>query len=163
MSHSKEESSASPPAAVSVLAANVRLLRADVRWSTRAFSEHVGLSLGTLYELEHAKYRTVSIDTLDRLARGFGVHVSTLLRPAGSNRAAPDGLGARELVGRHVVRLRVRRGWTQEDLAAQSRVHRTVIAAIESQGRNASLAVLDRLAQALEVALHNLFAPPLGG
>jgi transcriptional regulator with XRE-family HTH domain len=129
-----------------------------MRWSTRAFSEHVGLSLGTLYELEHAKYRTVSVDTLDRLAKGFGVHVSTLLRTPRAKRDAPDGLSARELVARHVLRLRARRGWTQQDLAASSQVHRTVIAAIESKKRNASLAVLERLAHALEVSLADLFA-----
>lgn len=135
-----------------------------MRWSTRAFSEHVGLSLGTLYELEHAKYRTVSVDTLDRLAKGFGVHVSSLLRPAGAKRATPDGLCARELAARHVIRLRSKRGWTQEDLATRSHVHRTVIATIESRGRNVSLFVLERLANAMEVQLQDLFvALPAGG
>lgn len=129
-----------------------------MRWSTRAFSEHVGLSLGTLYELEHAKYQTVSVDTLDRLAKGFGVHVSTLLRAPRAKRDAPDGLSARELVAHHVLRRRTRRGWTQENLAAMSQVHRTVIAGIESQRRNASLAVLEKLASALQVSLNDLFA-----
>jgi transcriptional regulator with XRE-family HTH domain len=129
-----------------------------MRWSTRAFSEHVRVSLGTLYELEHAKYQTVSVDTLDRLAKGFGVHVGSLLRPAGAKRDAPDGLSARELAARHVTRLRTRRAWTQEDLANRSHVHRTVIATIESRGRNVSLSVLDRLAKVLEVPLQELFA-----
>ena len=129
-----------------------------MRWSTRAFSEHVGLSLGTLYELEHAKYRTVSVDTLDRLAKGFGVHVSSLLRPSGAERDAPDDSSARELVARHVTRLRSKRGWTQEELATKSHVHRTVIATIETRGRNVSLSVLERLSQALEVPLQELFA-----
>jgi transcriptional regulator with XRE-family HTH domain len=129
-----------------------------MRWSTRAFSEHVGISLGTLYELEHAKYQTVSVDTLERLAKGFGVHVSTLLREPRSKRDAPDGLSARELAAHHVLRLRTRRGWTQEKLAAMSQVHRSVIAGIESRRRNVSLAVLEKLAPALQVSLSDLIS-----
>jgi transcriptional regulator with XRE-family HTH domain len=94
-----------------LLAANVVRLRAEVGWSTRAFAQHTGLSLGTLYEIEHSKYRTVSINTLDRLARGFGIHVSCLVSPPGTKNLPFSATPTRETIASNDSFLRSFESW----------------------------------------------------
>jgi transcriptional regulator with XRE-family HTH domain len=149
-----------PEALPALLAANVVRLRAEVRWSTRAFAQHTGLSLGTLYEIENAKYRTVSINTLERLARGFGVNVGYLVSPPGTKKLPFSLTPTRQAIAANLVHWRGIRGWTQEQLARESNVDRAVIADVERQARNVSLRVLEQLARALGVALTQLLAAP---
>jgi DNA-binding XRE family transcriptional regulator len=52
------------------------------------------------------------------------------------------------------------RGWTQVQLAKESKVRRNVIADVERQARNVSLSVIERLARALGVALSQLLGMP---
>jgi transcriptional regulator with XRE-family HTH domain len=47
--------------------------------------------------------------------------------------------------------LRDKRGWSQEDLAEKSGLHRTYISGIERGVRNPTLGIIDRLAKALGV------------
>jgi transcriptional regulator with XRE-family HTH domain len=53
--------------------------------------------------------------------------------------------------GRNVRRLREAKGWSQEDLADSSTLHRTYISGIERGARNPTLTVVLRLADALIV------------
>lgn len=48
-------------------------------------------------------------------------------------------------------RLRLRRGWSQEDLADECGLHRTYIGAIERLERNITLETLEKLAVGLGV------------
>ena len=48
-----------------------------------------------------------------------------------------------------VRRLRRAKGWSQEEMAARSQLHRTYIGAIERGEGNITLDTLDRLAEAL--------------
>ncbi|WP_377158401.1 helix-turn-helix domain-containing protein [Roseateles sp. UC29_93] len=68
---------------------------------------------------------------------------------------------ARELLALNLIRLRSERGWSQEALAFESGLHRTFIAHVERLHRNASIDNIERLAQALEVPVRDLFAPRL--
>lgn len=55
------------------------------------------------------------------------------------------------LVGRNIGQARKDRGWSQEQLAAASGLHRTYVGGIERGERNVSLKNLARIAAALEV------------
>jgi transcriptional regulator with XRE-family HTH domain len=145
---------------VKLLAANVVRLRAELGWSTRAFAEHIGMDLRTFHEIEHAKYKTVSISTLERLARGFGVQAGYLVSPPGAKQVPFSLTPVRESISSNLVHWRGVRGWTQEKLAKEANVNRAVIADVERQARNVSLSVLERLARALGVALPQLLAAP---
>ncbi len=57
----------------------------------------------------------------------------------------------RRQVGRNVKKFRVRKGWSQEDLAFEADFHRTYISGIERGVRNPTVAVIARLAEALGV------------
>lgn len=61
-----------------------------------------------------------------------------------------DGMGkrARDQLARKLRVLRMMRGWSQEDLAAASGLHRTSISLLERSGCNISLDNLERLANA---------------
>ena len=58
----------------------------------------------------------------------------------------------RKQVGLNVQRIRRTRGWSQEELAFQSGLHRTYISGIERGARNPTVTVLKELADALGVA-----------
>lgn len=57
----------------------------------------------------------------------------------------------RKQVGLNVQRIRRTRGWSQEELAFESGLHRTYISGIERGARNPTVTVLKELADALGV------------
>ena len=65
----------------------------------------------------------------------------------------------RRQLGLNVQRIRKERGWSQEELAFESGLHRTYISGIERGARNPTVLVLERLAEALKVAPARLFEP----
>lgn len=58
----------------------------------------------------------------------------------------------RKQVGINLQRLRRERGWSQEDLAFESGLHRTYVSGIERGVRNPTLLILEKLAKSLGVA-----------
>jgi transcriptional regulator with XRE-family HTH domain len=58
---------------------------------------------------------------------------------------------AQEKFGNNVKKLRQQRGWSQEDLAAASKIHRTYISGIELGTRNPSLGNIVKIAKAFRV------------
>jgi transcriptional regulator with XRE-family HTH domain len=75
--------------------------------------------------------------------------------------AAASARGSiQQVVGENVRRLRERRGWTQDQLAEASGIHPTYISGIERARRNATLAVVARLAEALRVDPARLLRHP---
>ena len=69
-------------------------------------------------------------------------------------RAKPD---IRERFGFAVKARREERGWTQEDLADRAHIHRTYLSDVERGSRNLSLINIERLADALELPISELF------
>lgn len=68
----------------------------------------------------------------------------------------PESLG----IGNHLVRIRTRRGMTQEELSDRSGVHVSTIRKLEQGGRSScTLETLNRLARALAVTTADLFRP----
>ena len=59
----------------------------------------------------------------------------------------------------NLIRYRRERGWSQEELAFESGLHRTFVAHVERQARNISLDNVERLAQALGVPAYMLLMP----
>jgi len=57
----------------------------------------------------------------------------------------------RELVGLNIRRLRKEKGWSQEDLAFETGLHRTYISGVERGVRNPTVVILDKIAGKLEV------------
>ncbi|MGE0409901.1 MAG: helix-turn-helix domain-containing protein [Amphiplicatus sp.] len=64
----------------------------------------------------------------------------------------------------NLQRLRRDKGWSQEDLAEESGLHRTYVSGIERRKRNPTITVVDRLAVALGASMGALLdAPPKKG
>lgn len=145
---------------LSILAANVRTLRAESSWSTRAFADHAGLSLSTLYGIEHSHQKTVRLTTVSRIAKAFGVSVAVLLRPGTKPRQPWPGGEPQDLVATSLALIRKAKGWTQEELAGQAGVQRDIVVKVEGASRDSTLEVLERLAGALDVSTVDLFAVP---
>ncbi|MBN9039383.1 MAG: helix-turn-helix transcriptional regulator [Rhizobiales bacterium] len=66
---------------------------------------------------------------------------------------------AHKRLARNLQRMRRERGLSQEALADRAQMHQTYLSGLESGKRNPSLAVLSRLADALEIDLSELLAP----
>ena len=61
-----------------------------------------------------------------------------------------------ERFGERIRQLRKDRGWSQEELAHRSKLHRTYISSLERGRRNVSLKALEQLASAFSVPLKTL-------
>jgi transcriptional regulator with XRE-family HTH domain len=68
---------------------------------------------------------------------------------------------ARALVARNIRRLRVKRGVSQENLAVDAGIDRSYMSRIERELENPTIAVLERIALALETEIGELFVPAL--
>ncbi len=62
--------------------------------------------------------------------------------------------------GRRLREIRQERGLSQEELAFKAGVHRTYVSSAERGQRNVGLVNVERLAQALDIEIPELFNPP---
>lgn len=69
-------------------------------------------------------------------------------------------MDARALVARNLRRLRVRRGLSQESLAVDAGIDRTYVSGLERGLENPTVAVLERLATALNSEIVEFFVVP---
>ncbi len=58
----------------------------------------------------------------------------------------------RKRLGLNVKRLRLEKGWSQEDFADRADIHRTYVSDIERAARNPTITIVEKLAQALKVS-----------
>jgi transcriptional regulator with XRE-family HTH domain len=72
-------------------------------------------------------------------------------------------MDARELVAWNLRRLRVTRGLAQEALAVDAEIERTYVSRIERNMENPTVAVLERLAHALNAEIVEFFRVPQAG
>jgi len=72
-------------------------------------------------------------------------------------------MDARKLVAWNLRRLRVARGIAQEALAVDAEIDRTYVSRLERNMENPTVAVLERLASALNVEIVDFFAVPKAG
>jgi transcriptional regulator with XRE-family HTH domain len=64
----------------------------------------------------------------------------------------------RKRLGKIIRKLRLEKGWTQEDLAAQAGLHSTYLGGVERGERNVGFDNLLKIARALQVHPSALFA-----
>ena len=62
----------------------------------------------------------------------------------------------RRRVGLNMQRMRVANGWSQEELAERSGLHRTYVSGVERGIRNPTVTVLEKLAMALGASIGDL-------
>lgn len=72
-------------------------------------------------------------------------------------------MDARELVALNLRRLRVARGIAQEALAVDAEIDRTYVSRLERNMENPTVAVLERLAKALNIEIVEFFVKPRPG
>jgi transcriptional regulator with XRE-family HTH domain len=72
-------------------------------------------------------------------------------------------MDARKLVSWNLRRLRVEKGIAQEALAVDAGIDRTYVSRLERNMENPTVAVLERLAGALEIGIAEFFAVPKPG
>ncbi len=65
-------------------------------------------------------------------------------------------MDVRHRLGLNVKAIRKERGYSQEELAFESGLHRTYISAVERGVRNPTIAVVEKIAQALNVTASRL-------
>jgi transcriptional regulator with XRE-family HTH domain len=63
----------------------------------------------------------------------------------------------KEIFGQRVKSLRIEKGLSQEALSYKANIDRTYMPGIESGKRNVSLVIIEKLANALEVDIKELF------
>lgn len=72
-------------------------------------------------------------------------------------------MNAQELVARNLRKLRVKRVISQENLAVDARIDRTYVSRLERGLENPTIAVLERLAKALDCQITDFFVKPVAG
>jgi len=72
-------------------------------------------------------------------------------------RRGPASPPAAKALAQRIRHLRAKKGWSQERLAEEARIHRVYLAGIERGRRNPSLRNLENLAGALGISLPKLF------
>lgn len=70
---------------------------------------------------------------------------------------------AQQTVAHNIRKLRVRRGLSQESLAVDARIDRTYVSRLERGLENPTVAVLERLAAALDSDIGAFFVTPRAG
>lgn len=65
-------------------------------------------------------------------------------------------MDAREILGINLRKLREQRGWSQEELADRSGIHRTYISGLERGTRNPTLALIEAIAISMELTAAQL-------
>ena len=63
----------------------------------------------------------------------------------------------RELFARRVRKLRTARGWSQDELAAKSGLHRSYVGIVERGEKSATLDTVERIAKAFNVEVSEFF------
>lgn len=138
------------------LARNLTALRTEGEWSMRALTDRAHISERTLQYLEKARM-VPALSTVEKLAQALGVETGSLLGQRPVPRRSPE-MFIEAIVARNLVSARKRLSLTQETLAEQSGVSRTMIAHIEREARNPSLQTLARLAASLDLSIEALLS-----
>lgn len=136
---------------------NIAALRTRGNWSTRALAEHARVDRRTVQRLEHGELNTLSVATVDKMAKAIGVRTGSLFGRRPLARRDEERL-IEVVLAENLAGLRARQKLTQEALAGKSGVSMFVIAHIERQARNPTLETLGKIAQALDVSMERLLS-----
>lgn len=125
-------------------------------------AEHSRVARSTLQRVEQLEFATVTVNTVDRLARGLGVRTGSLFgrRPMARRDVERP---IEDVLAENLVQIRARRALTQETLGERAEVSMFVIAHIERKARSPDLETVQRLAKALGVTVERLLSEPRTG
>ena len=62
----------------------------------------------------------------------------------------------RKRLGSNLKRLRLEKGWSQEEFAGRAGIHRTYVSDIERAARNPTITIVEKLAKPLKVSASTL-------
>ena len=62
----------------------------------------------------------------------------------------------RRRLGSNLKRLRLEKGWSQEEFAGRAGIHRTYVSDIERAARNPTITIVEKLAKPLKVSASTL-------
>lgn len=144
--------------ALNTLAANILALRAANNWSTRGLAEHSRVARSTLYRIEKLTFETVSLRTVDHIARGLGVRTGSLFEQKPRRRESPE-VPVEQTLAKNLAAMRTSLGMTQSSLSDSSGVSMFLIAHIERGARTPDLRTVERLAGGLNVTVADLLTP----
>lgn len=147
------------PEPLQQLAVNIAALRARGSWSTRALAEHARIDRRTVQRLEHGELNTLSVATVDKLAKAIGVRTGSLFGRRPVARHDEERL-IETVLAENLASLRARQELTQQALGEKAGVSRFVITHIERQARNPTLETLAKLTLALGVSMERLLTEP---
>lgn len=70
-------------------------------------------------------------------------------------------MDVRKALALNLQRIRREKGWSQEELAFESGIHRTYVSGLERGVRNPTISVVQKLAETLKVPFGSLLDPPI--
>ena len=136
----------------------------------RDLRDQKGMSQDTLAKVSNVSRPSITaierggsnprMETLDRLARALDIDVLELIANEALPRRPSDDRPSLERIARNVNRLRTALGVSQEALSQRSQHFRTYVGNLERYMVNPSLADVEAIASALEVAVETLLAWP---
>jgi transcriptional regulator with XRE-family HTH domain len=69
---------------------------------------------------------------------------------------APEIMAIKQLLGKRIRKVRIERGFSQEELAEKAGLHYTYVGAVERGEKNCTITVLERIALGLNIPLAEL-------
>lgn len=115
-------------------------------------AEHSGVARSTLYRIEKLSFETVSLRTVDHIAKGLGVRTGSLFEQKPRRRESPE-VSVEQTLAKNLAAIRSSLGMTQRSLSETSGVSMFLIAHIERGARTPDLRTVERLASSLNVAV----------
>jgi transcriptional regulator with XRE-family HTH domain len=134
------------------IARRVRELRVARGKSQDEFARLVGCHRSLVSQVERAA-RNLSVDTIDRFATALDVDAVSLFYDKIIPRKLHNSTPLRERVPSNVLALRSKHRLSQDALSERAKLSRNYVSSLVDLGH------LEKLAQALDVPLSELFAP----
>lgn len=147
-----------PSPTLKILAGNIVALRAVNNWSTRGLAEHARVARSTLYQIERLGFETVSLRTVDKIAKGLGVRTGSLFEAEPHKRDSPE-VAIERVLAKNLAAARFSRGMTQSGLSDVCGVSMFLVAHIERGARTPDLRTVERLAAGLGTSVADLLHP----
>lgn len=139
------------------LGEKIRLLRNRNFLTQAKLAEKAGISLNSIQKYESGK-NTPKIENLSKIATALKIDLDTLIEDTDYQKHVLNG----SLLGNRIKSARVKKRWTQIDLANKIDMSQSMVAVWERNIRKPKEKTLKRIADALEVPHHYFDVTPVG-
>lgn len=139
------------------LGEKIRLLRNRNFLTQAKLAEKAGISLNSIQKYESGK-NTPKIENLSKIATALKIDLDTLIEDTDYQKHGLNG----SLLGNRIKSARVKKRWTQNDLANKIDMSQSMVAFWEKNIRKPKEKTLKRIADALEVPHHYFDVTPVG-